>query len=162
AGGQAFYAEFVHGALCAGIARARQLRRPRSLPRNHASSPMLFLTRIGIALAWLAGIVLTLIGVCTTDPVLTALRASTSVAIAVASLGGAVLLCWGGWRRGWARRCLILLWCLPSLSMAGTEMSFVARKHAVLATEPALARTLGQHFVVGYTSFDEVARLAEK
>jgi beta-N-acetylhexosaminidase len=124
---------------------------------------MSLLTRIGLALAWLVGIVLTVIGVCKNDPVLTALRGSANLAIAIASLAIVAVLVWrGAWRRGWAWRCLIVLWCLPPSSMLGAEMSFLARKHAVLATEPALARTLGQHFVVGYTSFDEVARLAEK
>jgi beta-N-acetylhexosaminidase len=124
---------------------------------------MSFLTRIGLALAWLVGIALTVIGVCKNDPILTALRGSANIAIAIASLVVVAALVWrGGWRHGWARRSLIVLWCLPSSSMLGAEISFLVRKHAVLATEPALARTLGQHFVVGYTSFDEVALLAEK
>lgn len=124
---------------------------------------MLFLTRIGLALAWLAGIVLTLVGVCKNDPLLTPLRGPVNLAIAIASLVLVAALLWrSDWRSRWAPRCLIVLWCLPTLSMLGAELSFLLRKHAVLATEPALARTLGQHFVVGYTSFDEVARLAEK
>ncbi|WP_456654676.1 hypothetical protein [Bradyrhizobium sp. JR3.5] len=39
---------------------------------------------------------------------------------------------------------------------------FEVRKHRVRQTEPVLARSLGQHFIIGYRSFDEVAPLVEK
>ena len=57
---------------------------------------------------------------------------------------------------------LILLWCLPSLSMLGAHASFEWRKRSVLQTDAAQARSLGRHFVVGYSSFPEIAVLAEK
>lgn len=63
---------------------------------------------------------------------------------------------------GVAGRALILLWCLPSLSMLGAQASFEWRKQRVLETDLAQAKALGRHFVVGYSSFPEVAVLAEK
>jgi len=39
---------------------------------------------------------------------------------------------------------------------------FELRKHDVLAASPAEARQLGPHFMVGYSSFPEIARLAEQ
>jgi hypothetical protein len=46
--------------------------------------------------------------------------------------------------------------------MLGAHMTFEVRKGNVLHTNAAQARTLGRHFVVGYSSFEEVAALAEK
>ena len=68
----------------------------------------------------------------------------------------------GYWRAGKAGRLLVLLWCLPFPSMIYAHAAFEACKRAVLHTEAAQAHMLGQHFVVGYTSFDEVAPLAEQ
>jgi beta-N-acetylhexosaminidase len=55
-----------------------------------------------------------------------------------------------------------LLWCLPSLSTLYAHAVLEICKRNVLHTEAAQAHMLGQHFVVGYTSFDEIAPLAEK
>ena len=57
---------------------------------------------------------------------------------------------------------LVALWCLPSLAMLGAHISFEFRKRNALQTDTAQAHSLGMHFVVGYSSFDEVALLAEK
>ena len=46
--------------------------------------------------------------------------------------------------------------------MLGAHASFEWRKRNVLQTEAAQARSLGRHFIVGYSSFPEVAVLAEK
>ena len=46
--------------------------------------------------------------------------------------------------------------------MLCAQASFELRKRDVLQTEVAQARALGQHFIVGYSSFPEVAVLAEK
>src|SRR4029079_4237451 len=54
------------------------------------------------------------------------------------------------------------LWCLPSPSMLAAHASFEWCKRNVLQTDVAQARRLGRHFVVGYSSFPEVAVLAEK
>jgi beta-N-acetylhexosaminidase len=46
--------------------------------------------------------------------------------------------------------------------MLYAHTSFEVRKRNVLQTDIVQARTLGQHFVVGYSSFDEVVPLAGK
>jgi beta-N-acetylhexosaminidase len=45
--------------------------------------------------------------------------------------------------------------------MLCAHISFEVRKRDVLQTETKRAHSLGQHFIVGYSSFDEVATLAE-
>ena len=51
---------------------------------------------------------------------------------------------------------------MPPLVLLAAHGVFEFRKQRVLRTEAALARSLGQHFIVGYRSLDEVAPLAEK
>ncbi len=46
--------------------------------------------------------------------------------------------------------------------MLSAHASFELRKRAVLQTDAAQAHVLGPHFIVGYSSFPEVAALAEK
>ena len=60
------------------------------------------------------------------------------------------------------RKLLVLLWCLPPLAMASAVTIFHLRKHAVLQADGPRARELGRHFIVGYSSFDEIAALAAK
>ena len=55
-----------------------------------------------------------------------------------------------------------MLWCLPPLLMSAAHLKFELRKHDVLAASATEARQLGPHFMVGYSSFPEVARLAEQ
>jgi beta-N-acetylhexosaminidase len=57
---------------------------------------------------------------------------------------------------------LILLWCLPALSLLYSQGGFWLSRRNVLMTEANTAHVLGQHFIVGYSSFDEIATLAEK
>ncbi len=115
-------------------------------------------------LLWIVGLVLVLVGINSNDPYLVPMRGMGNLLLAIAS--GVVLLMLlrrGGWRgRPWAARLLVILWCLPSLALLAAHGVFEFRKQRVLRTEPALARSLGQHFIVGYRSFDEVAPLAEK
>jgi len=124
---------------------------------------MQILKRIGITLVWLAGTVFVFAAVNKNDPYLILLRGPVNIVLAAASIVVAgVLIRRGYWRRGAAGRLLILLWCLPPLSMLGAHASFEWRKRSVLQTEAGLARSLGRHFIVGYSSFPEVAVLAEK
>jgi beta-N-acetylhexosaminidase len=124
---------------------------------------MQILKRIGIILVWLAGPVFLFAAVNKNDPYLIALRGPGNIVLAAASIITVVVLIRRGyWRRGIAGRLLILLWCLPSLAMLVAHASFEWRKQSVLQTEAAQARSLGRHFVVGYSSFAEVAALAEK
>jgi beta-N-acetylhexosaminidase len=122
------------------------------------------LKRIGIILAWLAGMILVFAAANKNDPYLISLRGPGNVALAVTSLViFLVLIRHGYWsRRGIAGKLLVALWCLPSLAMLGAHVSFEVRKRNVLQTDAAQAHSLGKHFVVGYSSFDEAATLAEK
>jgi len=120
--------------------------------------------RLLLLLAWSSGLALTLAGVFRNHPFLLSLRGPKTIVIFATSLIVIVLLWrWRFWRRaGLAGRWLAVLWLLPPLSILSAEGSFEIARRGVLQTEPALAERLGRHFVVGYSSFDEVARLAEK
>jgi beta-N-acetylhexosaminidase len=98
------------------------------------------------------------------DPYLIKIRGWGDIALLVFELAGvAGLFWWGYWRRGGiAGKLLVVLWCLPPLAMASAVTTFYVRKHAVLHSEGKRARELGRHFIVGYSSFDEVAPLAAK
>jgi beta-N-acetylhexosaminidase len=124
---------------------------------------MQILKRIGITLFWLAGAVFVFAAVNKNDPYLISLRGPGNIVLAATSIIAVVVLIRRGyWRRAIAGRALILLWCLPSLSMLGAHASFEWRKRSVLQTDAVQARSLGRHFIVGYSSFPEVAVLAEK
>jgi beta-N-acetylhexosaminidase len=124
---------------------------------------MQLLKRIGIILVWLAAPVLIFVSINKNDPYLILLRGPGNIGLATASIVAvAILIRRGYWRRGMAGRLLVLLWCLPSLAMLGADASFEWRKRNVLHTDAAQARNLGRHFIVGYSSFPEVAVLAEK
>ena len=127
------------------------------------SSFMQIIKRISFVLAWVAGLILVFAAANKNDPYLISLRGPGNVALAVASVAAVIILIRRGyWRRGIAGRLFILLWCLPSLSMLSAHASFEWRKRNVLQTDITQARRLGQHFIVGYSSFSEVAVLAEK
>jgi len=124
---------------------------------------MQILKRIGFILVWLAGAVLIFAAANKNDPYLISLRGPGNVALAAASIIAVVILIRRGhWRRGAAGRALILLWCLPPPLMLGAHAVFEWRKQSVLQTDTSHAWVLGRHFVVGYSSFPEVAVLAEK
>jgi beta-N-acetylhexosaminidase len=125
---------------------------------------MQILKRIGTVLLWLAGLVLIFAAANKNDPYLVVLRGSGNIVLATTSaVVFLVLIRSGYWsRRGIHGKLLVLLWCLPSIAMLSAHVSFEVRKRNVLQTNAAQAHDLGQHFVVGYSSFDEVATLAEK
>lgn len=117
-----------------------------------------------LLLAWSSGLAFTIGGAFNNHPFLLSLRGPKAVAMSAISLLTMVLLWkWGFWRRsGLAGRWLAVLWLLPPLSLLSAAESFEVTRRGVLQTEPALAERLGQHFIVGYSSYDEVAQLAEK
>ncbi|MHC2333069.1 beta-N-acetylhexosaminidase [Bradyrhizobium sp. USDA 4454] len=118
---------------------------------------------VGIALLWIAGLVFVFAGINNNDPYLVPLRGAGNLFL-VAISGAVVLLLVrrGAWRwRAWTGRLLVMLWCLPPLAMLAAHGVFELRKQRVLQTEPVLARSVGQHFIIGYRSFDEVAPLVE-
>src|SRR5689334_4801892 len=131
-------------------------------PRLRCS--MRIVGRFLVFLGWVAGTVFTLLGIYTNHPILLSLRGTGDVVIYVTSLAVvAILSACGCWKRpGFAGWWLVLLWCLPPLSILSAREDFDSTKRSVLQTEAKLAHTLGRHFVVGYSSFDEVAQLAEK
>ena len=125
---------------------------------------MSIIKRSGVVLLWPAALLFLCAGINNNDPYMVPLRGAGNVALVVTSLAIVVaLIRRGTWcRRGVAGRLLLLLWCLPPLAMLGAHLSFDIRKQGVLQTEATEAVRLGRHFVVGYTSFGEVATLAEK
>src|SRR6201996_8545241 len=120
--------------------------------------------RFGLSLAWLGGLVFTLIGVYKNQPVLIHLRGPGTILMVATSLA---VIAWlvkrrAGRHAGLAGRWLLALWFLPPVAMLSAQASFEDARQGVLRTEPQLAQHLGRHFVVGYSDFDEVATLAEK
>jgi beta-N-acetylhexosaminidase len=119
--------------------------------------------RIGIVALWFFGALSVFVGINSNDPYLIAMRGTGNVALVIVGVVVVIALIRRGyWRRSIAAKLLVLLWCLAPVSMLGAHIVFEVRKRDVLKTEMAQAHLLGQHFVVGYSSFEEVARLAEK
>ncbi|MHC2158677.1 beta-N-acetylhexosaminidase [Bradyrhizobium ottawaense] len=123
---------------------------------------MQFLRRIGLILLWLAAPLVAFVAANKNDPYLVALRGAGNVALVVASLVIVILLLRGERWRTIAGKLLVTLWCLPPLLMSAAHLKFELRKHDVLGASAAEARQLGPHFMVGYSSYSEVARLAEQ
>jgi beta-N-acetylhexosaminidase len=118
--------------------------------------------RLGLILLWLAAPVVAFAAVNKNDPYLLVLRGAGNIALVAASLlVVAVLLRWGHWRTI-AGKLLVMLWCLPPVLMSAAHLKFELRRHDVLSAGAAEARQLGAHFMVGYSSFPEVARLARQ
>ena len=123
---------------------------------------MQFLHRIGLILLWLAAPLAAFVAANRNDPYLLVLRGAGNIALVVASLLIVVVLLRRGRWRSIAGRLLVMLWCLPPVLMSAAHLKFELRKHDVLAASAAEARQLGPHFMVGYSSFPEVARLVEQ
>jgi beta-N-acetylhexosaminidase len=120
--------------------------------------------RLATIALWSVAPVLIFVSANLYDPYLAMIRGWGDVALAIVELAGiGVLFGCGVWRRGGVSgKLLVLLWCLSPLAMASAVTVFHLRKHAVLDAGGAHARELGRHFIVGYSSFDEVAALATK
>lgn len=118
---------------------------------------------IGVILIWCAGMAFVFAAANKNDPYLIAMRGPGNIVLAITSVAALVVLirC-GCWRSGIAGKLLVLLWCVPSLAMLCAQVAFELRKRDVLQTDVTQARDLGSHFMVGYSSFPEVAILAEK
>src|SRR6476620_2829907 len=123
---------------------------------------MQLLRRIGLILLWLAAPVVAFAAANKNDPYLVPLRGAGNIALVVASIAIVVLLLRRGRWRTIAGKLLVVLWCLPPVLMSAAHLKFELRKHDVLAASATEARQLGPHFMVGYSSFPEVARLAEQ
>lgn len=118
--------------------------------------------RIGAALLWPLALGFLFVGFNKNDPYLVSLRGGGNLAVCVVAGFVAITLIWLGYWSSAARRILVLLWCLVPLSVLAAHLRFELRKQDVLHTEASTALQLGRHFVVGYSSFAEVAALAEK
>ncbi|HXH45875.1 MAG TPA: glycoside hydrolase family 3 N-terminal domain-containing protein [Bradyrhizobium sp.] len=122
---------------------------------------MQFLRRTGLILLWLAAPIVAFAALNKNDPYLLVLRGAGNVALVVASVAIVLVLLRGGRWRTFAGKALIMLWCSPPILMIAAHMTFELRKQGVLSAGAAELRQLGPHFMVGYSSFPEVARLAE-
>lgn len=123
---------------------------------------MQFLRRIGLILLWLAAPVVSFAAVNKNDPYLVPLRGAGNIVLVVASIAIVIILLRRERWRSIAGKLLVMLWCLPLLLMSAAHLRFELRRHDVLSASPTEARQLGPHFMVGYSSFPEVARLAEQ
>ncbi|MEK9279617.1 glycoside hydrolase family 3 protein [Bradyrhizobium sp. ISRA442] len=123
---------------------------------------MQLIRRIGLTLLWLAAPVLAFAAANKNDPYLVVLRGAGNIALVAVNIVVVIVLLRRGRWRGVAGKLLVLLWCLPPLLMAAAHLRFELRKHDVLSASAAEARQLGPRFMVGYSSFPEVARLAEQ
>jgi beta-N-acetylhexosaminidase len=123
---------------------------------------MQLLNRTGLILLWLAAPLVAFAAANKNDPYLLVLRGAGNIALVVTSIVIVIVLL----RRGrWcttAGKLLVMLWCVPPLLMSAAHLKFELRKHDVLAASATEARGLGSHFMVGYSSFPEVAHLAEQ
>ena len=119
------------------------------------------INRIGVSALWSFALLFVFEGVNKNDPYLTSLRGTGNAVFAVISIVIVAALMWRGYwnRRGVAAKLLVLLWCLAPISMLGAHVTFEVRKRDVLHTEVGQAHTLGRHFIVGYSSLEEVAQL---
>src|SRR5882762_5519840 len=99
---------------------------------------------LGTISIWLFGLVFLFAGVNINEPYLISLR-GLGAALFISSIAVLIFLIkrgsWNG--RGIAGRLLILLWCLPSLSMLYAQTLFEVRKRNVLQTDAVRVRTLG-------------------
>jgi beta-N-acetylhexosaminidase len=117
----------------------------------------------GTIALWLLGLAFVFLSFHIHEPYLAFLHGAGVAVVLIAGFAIVFFLIKRGhWRASNAGRLLILLWCLPLPSMLYAHAAFEICKRNVLHTDVAPAHMLGQHFVVGYTSFDEVAPLAEK
>jgi beta-N-acetylhexosaminidase len=124
---------------------------------------MQIIKRIGVILIWCAGMAFVFAAANKNDPYLIAMRGPGNIVLAIGSVAALVVLIRRGYgRTGIAGKLLVLLWCVPPLAMLCAQVSFELSKRDVLQTEVTQARDLGSHFMVGYSSFPEVAILAEK
>ena len=123
---------------------------------------MQFLRRICLVLLWLAAPLAAFAAANKNDPYLLVLRGAGNIALVAASIAIVALLLRRGHWRTLAGKALVMLWCLPPVLMSAAHLKFELRKHDVLGAGAAEARQLGPHFMVGYSSFPEVARLAKQ
>jgi beta-N-acetylhexosaminidase len=94
-------------------------------PGHPHAAIMLIIKRIGVILIWFAGMVF-VFAAAKNDPYLISLRGPGNIVLVVIRIAASIhLIRRGFWRRrGAAGRLLVLLWCLPSLSMLCAHGSY--------------------------------------
>lgn len=117
---------------------------------------------IVVVTLWLLGLLFTFASLQIHAPYLFFLSRPAAAAMLVASFAVLALLIRSRSWRGPGGKLLTLLWCLPAASMLYAQAAFWLSRHNAGMTEANEAHRLGQHFIVGYSSFDEVATLAER
>jgi beta-N-acetylhexosaminidase len=115
-----------------------------------------------IVALWLLGLVFVFVCFQIRSPYLIFLSGSGAWMLLLTNLAVLGLLIRHKIRRRISGKFLILLWCLPALSLLYAQGGFWLAKRNVPMTDASTAHVLGRHFIVGYSSFDEVATLAEK
>jgi beta-N-acetylhexosaminidase len=119
---------------------------------------------IGTILLWLLGAAFVFVSFNLYDVYLTSIRIRAVVLIlAGCALILGLLLRTGFWsRRRIAGKLLVLLWSLPPIAMASATAILHLSKHRTLQADGPAALELGRRFVVGYSSYDEIAPLVSK
>jgi len=115
-----------------------------------------------VVLLFVVAVVAALAAANINDPYLTRMRGTGNLLLVAGSIAVVVLLAWRGVWRHRAGCILLVLWCLPPVLMAGAGAVFDHGRGEVLRSSAFEARQLGPHFVVGYSSYDEVAVLARR
>jgi beta-N-acetylhexosaminidase len=120
--------------------------------------------RVVTIVLWLLGAAFVVAGLNLYDVYLTNIRSWTAATILLgACLAVALLVMRGFWScKGFAGKLLILLWCLPPVAMATATAIMQRHKYRTLHAEGPMALELGRRFVVGYSSYDQVAPLVSK
>src|SRR3981081_541408 len=100
---------------------------------------------LGTISIWLFGLVFLFAGININEPYLISLRGLGAAALSITSVVVFIYLIKRGYwnERSVAKRLLILLWCLPSLSMLYAHASFESCKRNVMQTDIERARTWG-------------------
>jgi len=158
AGVQDFRADFVQRRFGAGRG---QIRRVTCRSRSHRA--WLMMRRTAIASLGLLALAATLLSINDNAPYLVPMRGIGNVVLLATGLFVPIALIRAGlWRNGKVMRLVVALWCLPAPCLACAQLAFQLHKMHTLAADETTAHLLGRHFVVGYVSADEAARLAEK
>ena len=134
------------------------------MPLNFSRMPFRPIAgRVAVILLWLLGAAFILIGFNLYDVYLTNIRSWTIITLVASGCLVPTLLVWGGfWRRGIAAKLLVLLWCLPPLAVGSAIAILQLHKYRTLHAQGAPALELGRRFVVGYSSYDNIAPLVSK
>jgi beta-N-acetylhexosaminidase len=116
-----------------------------------------------------AGLILLALGANCMDPYLYPIRSWGGYAIAILGAAGAVAIWRKGaiWKSGDLRRrvmaaLFLLIWAGVPVTVLAAKGVFAWRKAEALSADSQETRALGQHFMVGYSSLDEVETLAAK